>query len=134
MASCIASAGVGSGSVPQLRQWRSGGGLFTVEQPATRLRQATSAPRVEGHGSPRGKTMRKFLLVSVTLMGIGSVIGAAFAQPIGAPTQGQQAWPTANPPASANNNNNYQARVGPGPGVRCPNCEVSPGWITCPSC
>lgn len=72
--------------------------------------------------------MRKLLLLGVTMAGMG----AAFAQPVGAPTQGQQAWPTANPPASANNNNNYQAQARPG--IRCPNCEKSQWWLTCPSC
>jgi hypothetical protein len=43
-------------------------------------------------------------------------MSAAFAQQqIGAPTQGQQAWPMANLTASANNNNNYQAPALPGP-------------------
>ena len=72
--------------------------------------------------------MRQHLLVSVTAVGIGSLMGAVFAQPVGAPTQGQQAWPAANPPASANNNNNYQARALP-PGTKGP-----PWWRSCPSC
>jgi hypothetical protein len=71
--------------------------------------------------------MRQLLLVSVTAVGIGSLMGAAFAQPVGAPTQGQQAWPAANPPASVNNNNNYQARALP-PGTK------GPPWSSCPSC
>ena len=75
--------------------------------------------------------MRKLLLVTMTMVGIGSLMGAAVAQPAqpaGAPTQGQQAWSAASPPASANNNNNLQARA------------ISPaeirrrGWLTCPSC
>ena len=78
--------------------------------------------------------MRQHLRVSVTAVGIGSLMGTAFAQPVGAPTQGQQAWPAVNPPASANNNNNYHARVRPGPGTKCPNCETSTWWITCPTC
>jgi hypothetical protein len=73
--------------------------------------------------------MRELLLVSVT---IGSLIGgAAFAQPaqpVGAPTQGQQAWSAASPPASANNNNNLQARAIPSAKSR------RRGWLTCPSC
>ena len=69
--------------------------------------------------------MRQHLLVSVTAVGIGSLMGTAFAQPVGAPTQGQQAWPAANPPASVNNN--YQARALP-PGTRWPQ------WSSCPSC
>jgi hypothetical protein len=70
--------------------------------------------------------MRELLLVSVT----AAAIGTALAQPIGAPTQGQQAWPAANPTAYVNNNNNYQARALP-PGTRWP-----PGFggPTCPSC
>ena len=70
--------------------------------------------------------MRWLLLVSVATL---SLMGAALAQqPIGAPTQGQQAWPMANPTASANNNNNYQARALP-PGTKGP-----PWWRSCPSC
>ena len=46
-------------------------------------------------------------------------MGAAFAQapaaPVGAPTQGQAAYPLANPTAYVNNNNNYQAPALPGP-------------------
>ena len=72
--------------------------------------------------------MRKLLLVSVTMLGTGSVMGAAFAQPVGAPTQGQRAWQAASPPASANNNNNYQARALP------PDTKGPPWWRTCPSC
>ncbi len=34
---------------------------------------------------------------------------------VGAPSQGQQAWPLANPTAFVNNNNNYQAPALPGP-------------------
>ena len=44
---------------------------------------------------------------------------AAFAQAptaaVGAPLQGQMAYPMANPFASVNNNNNYQAPALPGP-------------------
>ena len=78
--------------------------------------------------------MRKLLLVSVTTLGTGGLMGTVFAQQVGAPTQGQQAWPAANPPASANNNNNYQVQALPGRDIRCPNCEKSPWWVTCPSC
>jgi hypothetical protein len=65
--------------------------------------------------------MRKFLLASVATLGAGGLMGAAFAQapagtgPVGGPTQGQVAWPLANPLASANTNNNYQAPALPGP-------------------
>ena len=65
--------------------------------------------------------MRKFLLASVATLGTGGLMGAAFAQapagtgPVGGPTQGQVAWPLANPLASANTNNNYQAPALPGP-------------------
>ena len=78
--------------------------------------------------------MRKFLLASVATLGTGGLAGAALAQtppgapvptplsapapisgPIGAPTQGQQAWPAAPAPlAYVNNNNNYQAPMLPG--------------------
>ena len=78
--------------------------------------------------------MRKFLLASVATLGTGGLAGAALAQtppgapvptplsapapisgPIGAPTQGQQAWPAApSPNAYVNNNNNYQAPMLPG--------------------
>ncbi len=60
--------------------------------------------------------MRKFLLASVATLGTGGLMaGAAFAQaPAGTPTQGQVAYPLANPLASANNNNNYQAPALPG--------------------
>ena len=79
--------------------------------------------------------MRKFLLASVATLGTtGGFMGAALAQnppgapvpsplsapapvsgPIGAPTQGQQAWPAASAPtAYVNNNNNYQAPALPG--------------------
>ena len=69
----------------------------------------------------RRKQMRKFLLASVATLGTGGLMGAAFAQapagtgPVGGPTQGQVAWPLANPLASANTNNNYQAPALPGP-------------------
>ena len=70
--------------------------------------------------------MRELLLASVATL---SLMGAALAQQqLGAPTQGQQAWPSANPPASVNSNNNYQARALP-PGTRWP-----PWWSSCPSC
>ena len=56
--------------------------------------------------------MRKFLLASVATLGTG---GLAFAQaPAGAPTQGQVAYPLANPTAYVNNNNNYAAPALPG--------------------
>ena len=60
--------------------------------------------------------MRKFLLASVATLGTGGLMGgAAFAQaPAGAPTQGQTAYPLANPTAFVNNNNNYQAPALPG--------------------
>jgi hypothetical protein len=63
--------------------------------------------------------MRKFLLASVAMLGTGGVMGAAFAQAptavVGAPLQGQAAFPMANPTAYVNNNNNYQAPALPGP-------------------
>ena len=63
--------------------------------------------------------MRKFLLASVATLGTGGLMGAAFAQAptaaVGAPLQGQVAYPMANPIASVNNNNNYQAPALPGP-------------------
>jgi len=59
--------------------------------------------------------MRKFLLASVATLGAGGLIGTALAQaPAGAPTQGQAAWPLANPVSYVNNNNNYQAPALPG--------------------
>ena len=60
--------------------------------------------------------MRKFLLASVAALGTGGLIGNAVAQTpvVGAPTQGQTAFPMATPNASANNNNNYQAAPLPG--------------------
>ena len=79
--------------------------------------------------------MRKFLLASVATLGTGGLAGAALGQtppgapvpappisapapisgPIGAPTQGQQAWPAAPAPtAYVNTNNNYQAPMLPG--------------------
>jgi hypothetical protein len=61
--------------------------------------------------------MRKFLLASVAALGTGGLIGTAMAQQpvVGAPTQGQQAFPPAGSPnTSANNNNNYQAPQLPG--------------------
>src|ERR1700760_3223674 len=64
--------------------------------------------------------MRKFLLASVATLATGGLTGAAMAQapaaPVGAPTEGQVAYPL--PPsiaATANNNNNYQAPALPGP-------------------
>jgi hypothetical protein len=57
--------------------------------------------------------MYKLLLASV--IALGSLMDAAFAQQVGAPTQGQQAWPAANPTSYVNNNNNYQAPALPGP-------------------
>ena len=64
--------------------------------------------------------MRKFLLASVATLGTGGLTGLALAQPaggpVGAPTQGQQAYPAAPAPtAYVNNNNNYQAPALPGP-------------------
>jgi hypothetical protein len=62
--------------------------------------------------------MRKFLLASVAALGTGGLIGTAVAQQpvVGAPTQGQQAFPPVGSPATgANNNNNYQAPQLPGP-------------------
>jgi hypothetical protein len=71
--------------------------------------------------------MRKLLLASVATLGAVGVMGSAFAQtttvvttapaaPGPVPTQGQSAWtPAASPPAGANNNNNYQAPMLPGP-------------------
>ena len=78
--------------------------------------------------------MRKFLLASVAALGSGGLTGVALAQsppgapvpapvpgptaptgPLGAPTQGQQAWPAAPAPvAYVNDNNNYQAPMLPG--------------------
>jgi len=67
--------------------------------------------------------MRKFLLASVATLGTGGLIGTAMAQApavvgtpvIGAPNQGQQAYPAAGVPnAFVNNNNNYQAPALPG--------------------
>ena len=63
--------------------------------------------------------MRKLLLASVATLGTGGLMGAAFAQTaaapvVGAPSQGQQAWPAANPTAYVNDNNNYQAPALPG--------------------
>ncbi|HEY7579473.1 MAG TPA: hypothetical protein VH855_17910, partial [Acetobacteraceae bacterium] len=64
--------------------------------------------------------MRKFLLASVATLATGGLTGAALAQapagPVGAPTQGQQAYPAAPAPVSyVNENNNYQAPALPGP-------------------
>jgi hypothetical protein len=64
--------------------------------------------------------MRKFLLASVATLGTGGLTGVALAQPaggpLGAPTQGQVAYPAAPAPtAYVNNNNNYQAPALPGP-------------------
>src|SRR5690348_2626642 len=64
--------------------------------------------------------MRKFLLASVATLGTGGLTGVALAQPaggpVGAPTQGQQAYPAAPAPvAYVNENNNYQAPALPGP-------------------
>jgi hypothetical protein len=64
--------------------------------------------------------MRKFLLASVATLGTGGLTGVALAQPaggpVGAPTQGQQAYPAAPAPvAYVNTNNNYQAPMLPGP-------------------
>ena len=63
--------------------------------------------------------MRKFLLASAATLGTGGLMGAAFAQAptavVGAPLQGQAAFPRANPTAYVNSNNNYQASALPGP-------------------
>src|SRR5690348_5376185 len=64
--------------------------------------------------------MRKFLLASVATLGTGGLTGVALAQPagapVGAPTQGQVAYPAAPAPvAYVNSNNNYQAPMLPGP-------------------
>jgi hypothetical protein len=64
--------------------------------------------------------MRKFLLASVATLGTGGLTGAALAQApaatVGAPTQGQVAYPAAPAPtAYVNENNNYQAPALPGP-------------------
>ena len=63
--------------------------------------------------------MRKFLLASVATLGTGGLTGAALAQapagPVGAPSQGQVAYPAApSPTAYVNTNNNYQAPALPG--------------------
>jgi Gram-negative porin len=67
--------------------------------------------------------MRKFLLASVATLGTGGLVGSAMAQVpavvgtpvVGAPTQGQTAYPAAGVPnAFVNNNNNYQAPALPG--------------------
>ena len=63
--------------------------------------------------------MRKFLLASVATLGTGGLAGVAMAQapsgPVGAPTQGQSAYPAAPAPtAYVNDNNNYQAPALPG--------------------
>jgi hypothetical protein len=62
--------------------------------------------------------MRRLLLVSLATLGTGGLMGAAFAQAptavVGAPLQGQAAFPMANPTAYVNNNN-YQAPALPGP-------------------
>ena len=60
--------------------------------------------------------MRIFLLTSIATLGFA---GAALAQaptgPVGAPMQGQSAYPMAPAPtAYVNNNNNYQAPALPG--------------------
>ena len=60
--------------------------------------------------------MRKFMLASVAVVGAAGLMGTGHAQaPAGAPTQGQVAYPMANPTAYVNNNNNYQAQMLPGP-------------------
>ena len=67
--------------------------------------------------------MRKFLLATAATLGTGGLVGTAMAQVpavvgtpvIGAPTQGQSAFPAAGVPnAFVNNNNNYQAPALPG--------------------
>ena len=60
--------------------------------------------------------MRKFLLASVATLGTGGLMAARHSRrrrPV-APTQGQTAYPLANPTAYVNNNNNYQAPALPG--------------------
>ena len=61
--------------------------------------------------------MREVLLASVATL--GTFMGVAFAQApmavVGAPLQGQVAYPMANPTAYVNTNNNYQALALPGP-------------------
>ncbi|HEX4173274.1 MAG TPA: porin, partial [Acetobacteraceae bacterium] len=67
--------------------------------------------------------MRNFLLASVATLATGGLTGAALAQapaapaaPVGAPNQGQVAYPAAPAPVSyVNENNNYQAPMLPGP-------------------
>jgi hypothetical protein len=62
--------------------------------------------------------MRKVLLASIATLVTGGLTGAAFAQAptavVGAPLQGQAAFPMANPTAYVNNNN-YQVPALPGP-------------------
>jgi len=62
--------------------------------------------------------MRKFLLATAATLGTGGLVGTAMAQVpavvgtpvVGAPTQGQSAFPAAGVPnAFVNNNNNYPA-------------------------
>lgn len=58
--------------------------------------------------------MRNLLLASVALAtagGIGPARAQAPAPPVGAPTQGQVAYPLVNPTAYVNSNNNYQATM-----------------------
>ena len=67
--------------------------------------------------------MRNILLASVATLATGGLTGAAWAQapaapaaPVGAPSQGQVAYPAAPAPVSyVNSNNNYQASALPGP-------------------
>jgi hypothetical protein len=70
-----------------------------------------------GHRRKEEVGMRKLLLASVAALGTGGLIGSALAQApvVGAPTQGQQAFPPApSPPSFTNNNNNNQAPALPG--------------------
>jgi hypothetical protein len=54
--------------------------------------------------------MRRVLLAGASTLAAFCVIGSAAAQtPVGAPSQGQMAYPLVNPTAYVNNNNNYQA-------------------------
>jgi hypothetical protein len=59
--------------------------------------------------------MRKFLLASAATLGAGGLMVAAFAQAptaaVGAPLQGQMAYPMANPIPSVNNNSRQHCRV-----------------------
>jgi hypothetical protein len=63
---------------------------------------------------------RNALLAGITTLGSGAMVGTTAAQspmalPVSAPTQGQVAYPLANPTAYVNNNNNFQTKALPGP-------------------